>query len=127
MALRLPTIVPEARVQQCLDFIARQFPIAAGALADSAKELFPELATPAARKINFGTAKLKFTASKFPEGPIAVTHGLGTTPVSVVATSENNVVTISTSGYGATTFSLWGGNWFEPINGELPVHWVAIG
>lgn len=97
-------------------------------LDQAGKSEFLQLASLAKRKVNFGTAKLKFEASKFP-GLKEITHGLGVTPLAVIATSENNVVTLSTQGYTSTKFDLWGGNWFEPLNGELPVpvHWVAIG
>jgi hypothetical protein len=96
-------------------------------ISNSGSSGFLQLAAEAKRKISFGTTKLKFVASKIPEGPKAVTHGLGTTPLIVVATSTNNVVTVSASGYNATQFSLWGGNWFEPLTGEVSVQWLAIG
>jgi len=79
------------------------------------------------RAITAGFATLKFVASKIPEGPKKINHGLGRVPIAVVANSENNVCTISTSSYTTTQFSLWGGNWFEPISGELNVHWIAFG
>lgn len=78
------------------------------------------------RKVDFGTTTLKFSASKFP-GEKSVAHGLGTIPAVVVATPANNVVTVSTFGYTETSFTLWGGNWFEALTGEVTVHWIAIG
>lgn len=129
----LPAVVRDRGSQENFDALDKRtttaegkFPVAASDLSVGAKELFPQLVSAGSHKVDFGTAKLKFTASKFPAS-IEVAHGLGTTPLVVIATSENNVVTLSTAGYTATKFTLWGGNWFEALTGELPVHWIAIG
>lgn len=64
MALRLPTGVGDPRVQQCLDFLSRQFPIQSASIAAEAigvsqlatavKELFPQLPESANRKVLWG-------------------------------------------------------------------------
>jgi len=107
LALSLPTIVRDQAVQQCLDFLARRFPIQkadmgkesvgsdelgkeaveAGHLAKATKELFPQLATPGSHKEAFGSVTVKWAGgSNFIEKVIVVEHGLGAVPAAVALT-----------------------------------------
>ena len=128
MALGLPTIVSDRRVQQCLDFISRQFPIAAQALADSAKELFPQLAEGGSRKINFGTATLNFVASEI--ATTEISHGLGVTPLVVIAnmTSGRSDVFCSVNPISATKAGVTGRQMNSVAITATPTfYWLAIG
>jgi hypothetical protein len=140
MALRLPTIVPEARVQQCLDFIARQFPIqsanlAAGAvgvsnLSAAAKELFLQLATPASRKVDFGSTELEFPGENIRTNAKEVSHAIGATPKAVTATANDDGRVVGVTAISSTKITLRA----QTAQGDKPaapskvtVYWIAIG
>lgn len=60
--------------------------IASTDLAASSKELFPQLATAANRKINFGEATVEWPGGSINSNEIKVAHELGATPKAVVLT-----------------------------------------
>lgn len=132
MALGLPTIVRDPRVQQCLDFLTRQFPITAGALADSAKELFPQLAEGGSRKVNFGSVQVEFAGGTNISKEATVTHGLGTTPSAVLLQSaafDGEAYNAEVATVGATTFKTrFLFQAFIPGAGtKRTIYWLAIG
>lgn len=137
MSLGLPTTVRDPRVQQCLDFIASRFPIKASSLADSAKELFPQLVTPGPTEVAFGQGTLKWSAAaeKMASEILTVNHSMERTPTSVVGlffASEASETILAlrviegslTStqfkirGYGAVTIAK---------STEVKFMWIAIG
>jgi hypothetical protein len=82
------------------------------------------------RSFTFGTATLTFTASTNSAG-ITVTHGLGKTPIGVLATGQmapafGNIVTPNPTAIGATTFGL-SGEVKTAFTGSIPVFWMAVG
>jgi len=93
------------------------------------------LATVADRKINFGVATITGTGTS--QASDSVTHGLGTTPLVVLATADRTAgsatqggLLATASGLGATTFTLGirdVGNPPENFSDDHDVYWVAIG
>lgn len=99
-------------------------------LAAGAKELFLQLTTATTRKINFGVTEIEFPGATFRSNIKEVEHGLGTTPLAVVATAEDDGRSIGTTSYTATKFSIRA----QAVQGESPAagtkvkaHWIAIG
>lgn len=133
MALRLPTSVQDPRVQQCLDFLSRQFPIGAGALSAAAKELFPQLATAAATKVNFGIVELEFPGASRESKTSTVTHGLGVSPQAVVLTYKAvaavDYMFVQSQEYSSTVFKCTcKTDTATPALGtKAPFTWIAIG
>lgn len=80
--------------------------------------------------VRFGVATLSFTASTN-SASTTVAHGLGTTPVSIVATSKNGstfgqIPNCNTHTIGDTTFGLTG-EVKTAFTGSVTVSWIAIG
>ncbi len=95
---------------------------------------FLKLATVADRKVSFGTSTLAWPGGAARCTPLTVNHGLGTTPVVVLATVGGGTTTrfpaIETDTYGATTFRVVA----DTIDAENPpntttttVVWLAVG
>lgn len=95
-------------------------------LSNTGSSGFLQLATEAKRKVNFGTTTVSFTASKF-SAEKAVAHGLGTTPLTVIANSEFGEIIVGSRNYTGTNFTLVASNWLEPLTASRTIHWVAIG
>lgn len=80
--------------------------------------------------IRFAQATLSFAASTN-SGTITVSHGLGRTPIVVVATAHNapafgNVPTCHAATFTSTTFQM-NGEVKTAFTGDVAVSWVAIG
>jgi hypothetical protein len=118
--------VKDAATDQNFRQVEGQFPIPAEALAESAKELFPQLTETAERKIAFGSTTVEFSASRFSKEK-AISHGLGVTPIAVIASAEFGEIVASTRSYTSTQFSLTAGNWLEALTTTRTIHWIAIG
>lgn len=139
MGLTIPTTVNDPRTQQALDAISNSFPLARGQigkeavgptnLSTSAKELFPQLTTAAARKINFGETTVTWTASV--ESAIKeVEHGLGVKPIFVGLTIESatgaTLIQLQTTERTTSKFKVFG-KASAAITATLTVMWIAIG
>lgn len=114
MTLPDPGLVSDPDTQRALDAIRQAFPIGLEQL----------------RGLKYGTAALTFTASTN-SATTAVTHGLGTTPTAVVATSLmapgfGNIPNCNAYNFGATSFDL-NGELTAAYTGSISVSWVAIG
>lgn len=139
---RLPSVVRDPGSQRNFDAlneetnslsadlgaVEERFPVAAKNLATSAKELFLQLVTPAARKVNFGTTKLKWSASQ-QSNTVEIEHGLGTTPVLVLSQLRSfqlTNITIYTTSRSATKLALFG---FSAVvlSTEMELDWEAKG
>lgn len=83
------------------------------------------------RKVNFGTATFSYSAAS--TATLAITHGLGATPIMALACAEEDgdglglLTNFSVRGFGSTTFTVQG----TRIDGgsgtaSFPVHWIAI-
>lgn len=117
------------RLQRFQDFVAQLFPLGPQHLGKGAKELFPQLATAHARKINFGVAEIEWAGGTPISKELEVSHELGTTPLAVVANDESLTI-IGTKGYTSTKFKVWGrtGDGSSPAEKtKEKVHWIAIG
>lgn len=103
--------------------------VASTDLADSAKQLAPQLAAAADRKINFGTVVLSFSSSTI-SATKTVSHGLGVTPVSIALTqqgTELGVLYARTQNASSSVFEVVGASPFGAINGTATFTWLAIG
>lgn len=105
--------------------------VAATDLATSAKELAPQLLSPAAKKLAIGEINAKWTASK-ESAVVEVAHGLGTIPKSVNLTVENNIAGTASGLCPVLTERTKTAFKFrvscnEVITAEFPVTWEAIG
>jgi hypothetical protein len=94
---------------------------------------FLQLATAASRKVAFGSATITWAGGVPAGGTAVITHGLGATPVTVVALSTVTtggfaVATYLTGAPGATTFTVngyaQGGN--PAAATTCTVYWLAI-
>lgn len=95
----------------------------------SAKELFPQLVSAAARKINFGTGELEFPGGS-PEASKLITHGLGATPLFALPIFEDAGYVPGAAAYEATTFRAKAQkrDGTSPAAGtKAPFYWFAIG
>lgn len=63
--------------------------VTASDLATSAKQLSPQLPVPASRKTNFGNVTVEMTATENTTAYVKVKHGLGLTPIRVIANSNS--------------------------------------
>lgn len=97
----------------------------------NAKELFPQLATATARKINFGESTIKFEAAKVESEVKSIEHGLGVKPVFVGLTLEavtgTTLVTLRTTERTSTLFKVFANGSAAPGAVTLTFTWVAIG
>lgn len=99
-------------------------------LATGAKELFPQLATPASRKINFGTTEVEFTVKGNASATKTVAHGLGQEAQVVVG---NVPVTgscfVEAQPSGATNIELRARYPFGELEAgtKVKIRWIAIG
>lgn len=131
MPMRLQA-VQDPVVDQNFRQIESQFPIQAETLAKSAKELFPQLAETAERKIAFGTATFEWAGGTKISKKLKITHGLGASPswAGFMPNTEGGaVLTFSYFSKTSTTFEVWAGDWFEtPVVGaKFTCDWIAIG
>jgi len=107
-------------------------PITASDLAASAKELFPQLAEVASRKVAFSTSSVKLAKEATQSAIVEVTHGVGATPTYVGIQSEiggvENVLSPRVFEKTSTKFKLVF-NTTPKAGAELtiPFSWVAIG
>ena len=95
-------------------------------LATGAKELFLQLATAASRKVAWGNTTITKTEAQTANKEIE--HGLGTTPVIVLATAASRDINVATFTFGSTKFTaeirdITGAN----ITANQEVRWLAIG
>ncbi len=119
--------VQDPATQQNLEEIRKQFPVGP---ANMATGQFLALASAGtARKVAWGSGTVTFTDSAT-SAVSTITHGLGATPLVVLATLDitayNTVV--STGNYGATTFDARGR--YTPgglAPGVNTFYWIAIG
>lgn len=95
-------------------------------LDQAGKSEFLQLASLAKRKINFGTASLTFNTETFYNAK-TVSHGLGTTPVSVVVTAPNEFVNCASVNFSSTTFQINAATTNGAAGPNLTVCWIAIG
>jgi hypothetical protein len=109
-------------------------PVSYANLAADAKNAFLKLAVGADRKIAFGQSNVTWPGAASISNQLTVTHGLGTTPLVVVATMQTNsqgqVIACHAGGYTATTFLLqaeWVGGFQPGAGGTIPAAWVAVG
>lgn len=86
MTLPLPSTVQDPNQQEINDTLARVFPLSADKLGKSAKELFPQLVTPAARKEAFGSKTVTWPGATNFAGIVEIAHGLGVVPASISLT-----------------------------------------
>jgi hypothetical protein len=111
------------------------FSVAVADLAAATKELFPQLASAANRKINFGTATVTFPGASNASNNKEIEHGLGTTPASIVLTTEGTTSGGSGGNFAEVTSKsgtklvLRALNPFvkPALNETLTVNWLAIG
>lgn len=109
--------------RRAVDIIAQRFPIHA---ADLASDVLLLATTGTQRKVAFGTATVTFTAATV-SAATAVNHGLGVTPVAVIASGVNAAVFYDTRTYTSTQFSAAGYAPFGATSGTFTFAWVAIG
>jgi hypothetical protein len=108
--------------------LERQFPIQASEVADSVKELFLQLGTIGSRKVNLGTAKLKWSASQ-QSNTVEIEHGLPATPLLVLSQLRSfqlTNITLYIPSRSSTKFSLFGFS-AASLTAEMEVDWLAIG
>jgi hypothetical protein len=91
------------------------------------KSSFLQLATEAKRKVGFGSTTLKFPGGTKFSNEVEVSHGLGATPVSVIANSNNAAVMVAVKSVSSTKAKFQATNWFGEEAFEFTVYWVAIG
>lgn len=132
MTLPLETAAVEDQyARRALDQVAQHFPVHA---ADLAADVLLLGSTGTQRKVVFGSATLTWTAA-VTSAVATVTHGLGTTPVSVVlgmqaaAGRADLFAVIINASITSTQFQLQGvvGNQAVAFTGSAPCYWVAIG
>lgn len=126
MTLPLPWAkLGDHQVQENFERIAQQFPVASQNLGNDVLRLG---VTGTARKITFGVQSVVWTASTTAT-PVAVSHGLGTTPVVVqmtMGTGTLSQITLWASALGASQFTINGLSSLS-ITNTVTVYWVAIG
>jgi hypothetical protein len=93
-----------------------------------AKELFPELATPGAKRLNTGTVQLEWPGASPTTSALEIVHGLGSTPLRVLGTARSNAVVASCTVRGTTKFTLraWNGEGSPPAGSKVEVDWIAF-
>lgn len=94
--------------------------------------LFPKLATPGSRTINFGSSSLTYAGGLEASNTKEIEHGLGTTPASVIVAVSGGASGfnswIRTTAKGATKFTVQCHNPGKPGAGsEVAFDWAAIG
>lgn len=99
-------------------------------ISTAAEQNFLQLAVAATRKTAFGSTEITWPGGSKASTALEITHGLGTTPVSVVSTAANSAVNVAVTAVGATKFTVVG----EHVQGESPgagtkvlIYWQAIG
>lgn len=123
--MKLQAVKDDATDQNFREVKGR-FPIQAGDVAGSAKELFLNLATSGTFKVDFGVTKVKFSASKFSPN-FSVAHDLGTASIFPVAISNNAAVNVALVSATSTEITFAASNWFGAETTEPSVFWIAIG
>jgi hypothetical protein len=104
--------------------------IEAKRLSDDAKNLFPQLATAAVRKINFGTGTVNFSGGSHLSDEPEITHGLGVAPKAVLLTATHSAVNMACEVLVGTTKFKPRGVWCWDdfyAEGNYTFYWVAIG
>lgn len=100
-------------------------------LATNAKQLFPQLATAATRKINFGESTIKFEAAKVESEVKSIEHGLGVKPVFVGLTLEavtgTTLISFRVTERTTSVFKAFANSSIAPGAITLTFMWVAIG
>jgi hypothetical protein len=115
--------------------ISRQLPLQPQQLSDAAKDLFPQLVTGGAHKINFGTTTVTFPGAENASKNKEVEHGLGTTPAAILVTCEGTTSGGSGGNFAeavtksSTKITIRAVNPFvkPALNETLTVNWFAIG
>jgi hypothetical protein len=115
-------------VQGDLDAIAQVFPLDNGDIGNGVLKL---LSSTTKRTVAWGSASVTFTASAFSAGT-AVTHGLPSTPVVVLALGteggSGRTVLLTVRNIGASTFEVTGYNTpGTAITTSTSFYWLAIG
>jgi hypothetical protein len=120
-------------VNQILEADLTAGAVGSAKLATGAKELFPQLVTPASRKINFGTAEVEWAGGSIQSKTTEVTHGLGATPAVVLLTPVYveatrrmfpQIVSTSSTKIGLNSACADA----VPVAGvKQTIHWQAIG
>lgn len=126
----LPAVVKDRGSQENFDKLNGRFPVAAADLSTGAKELFPQLTTPGAVKLNRGVVTVTWTGTTF-SPTIEVLHGLGAEPISIVLGVEKIGALFAYFDYkevNSTRFKIEGAANSSVTNGtESKVSWIAIG
>lgn len=129
MTLPLQGVEDEATDQNFRQ-VGERFPIQAEDLGKSARQLFVQLATPGARKINFGTATVKWAGSKSETEVKEVAHGLGSAAVIALGgaqTTNTFFVTAEPSGTDKIKLQGYAPGSTPPAGTERTVYWIAMG
>lgn len=123
MTLPLPTTVKDPRTQQVLDYIAEQFPIQGGSIAGVLG-----VVAAGSHRIAFGETEAEW-GGEITSKTKTVTHGLGKTPVAVVANAVDSGRCAGINGLSSSNFTFN----LQTLQGDKPssgtktvVYWVAI-